>query len=110
MSRHNKIGKHCTSVIDTPDGLFVQYHDTIVVKRIKSHITLNSGGWNTATTKLRMNQASKQFLLSFHVWQYKFDWFVCWAGKVYPFIDNMVLSTNNYTVTIKGTPIKPVGE
>jgi len=55
----------------------VQYHGTTVAERQGDTITLNSAGWRSATTKLRMNQFSNQFLGSaFCVYQKKGVWFV----------------------------------
>jgi len=52
--------------------------------------TLNSGGWNTATTKLRMNQAAAQFSLGFHVRQRDGTWYVITTnGKEFVFYDGM---------------------
>jgi hypothetical protein len=83
----------------------VRYHQTDVVMFDADYVVLNSGGWRTATTKLRMNQASRQFNLGYTVTQYKREWFVryhCgenWARV--PFRDNM---------TVPVVPLKWTGE
>lgn len=61
MSQTNKVGTH------------------------KTGIYTNTGGYRSRTTKLRMNQASNQFKLSFSVYQRKGDWFVDYAGTTIPF-------------------------
>lgn len=78
MSKTNEIGSHKTSVFTLDDGaLCVVYHNTSVVKKKPDgSIELNTGGWRTATTKLRMNQASNQFGLGYCVYQKDFDWYV----------------------------------
>lgn len=77
MSRTNKLGKTATTVTQGPDGLCVTYHQTNVVMVNKhGRITLDTGGWNSVTTKLRMNQASNQFGLGYQVYQNKGRWFV----------------------------------
>ena len=50
-------------------------------------ITLNTGGWETSTTKLRMNQASSEWGLGYHVYQHKHDWFVTHDGNTYNYTD-----------------------
>ena len=78
MARTNRIGQHKTTV-STDNGITrVVYHVTPVVKIDweKRIVTLNTGGWSTVTTKLRMNQASNQFDLGFHVYQKDWNWFV----------------------------------
>lgn len=68
------------------------YHSTAVVQVYPDGtITLNSGGWRSATTKLAMNQASNQDNLGFQVSQRDFDWFVTWQGTEIPFADGMQL-------------------
>jgi hypothetical protein len=56
-------------------------------------IVLDSGGWRTVTTKLRMNQASYQFGLGFYVneHQRRFEWFVTNGNRTYDFNDGMIL-------------------
>ena len=82
------------TVIGYENGLnYVQYHATKVVQWNASKIILNSNGWHTATTKLRMNQASRQFDLDFVVSQRDFEWSVTTPnGDVVPFVDKIELS------------------
>lgn len=95
MSQTHTVGQRATTVARGTDGaLRVTYHSTDVVTVHKNgSITLNTGGWRTATTKLRMNQASNQYGLGFQVWQKDFSWFVEWKGKSLPFDD--------YTITLR---------
>jgi len=82
MSQQYKIGKHATKVTKDGTTSTVRYHYTDVVKVNWNTgiITLNTGGWDTATTKLRMNQASREWGLGYHVYQHKGDWFVSADG------------------------------
>ena len=61
------------------------YHSTEVVLATKEKIVLNTGGWTTATTKARMNQASNQFGLGYKVYQKDLAWFVIYKGETRPF-------------------------
>ena len=83
MTQTNKIGKVATNVITASGYTCVIYHSTTVVKFSydKKEIILNSGGWHTYTTKMRMNQAANQFGLDFVVFQRKHEWFVCYGFK-----------------------------
>ena len=69
----------------------VCYHSTPVVKITDDEIILNSGGWLTATTKRRMNQASLQYNLGFAVYQVNFSWYVDYKGDTIPFEDGLTL-------------------
>ena len=90
-------GKAATSVLDLSykngKKTGVQYHDTIVVEFTDDTIKLNSGGWRTATTKLRMNQVSDQYDLGFRVYQKYDSWWVepKNGGAKMPYIDNMTI-------------------
>jgi hypothetical protein len=63
----------------------VTYHDTDVVTFTEGVIVLQTGGFKTATTKLRMNQASNQYDLGYQVYQVNHEWMVEFGGGVYPF-------------------------
>lgn len=94
MANQNRVGTVATSVSGTMPGqtLRVQYHQTVVVSRdAEGTITLDSGGWRTATTKTRMNQAANQFGLGFQVYAKRGEWFVSYRGEDIPFRDGMTL-------------------
>lgn len=68
----------------------VTYHSTNIVSWKDNKVTLNSDGWETVTTKRKMNQASKMFCLGYSVFQKDFEWFVNLPnGETVPFKDNM---------------------
>lgn len=83
MSQLSKVGKVATTVRGKMQGGFlsVVYHQTEVVRVENGTITLNHGGWLTATTKTRMNQAANQYGLPFMVYQRNGSWFVDRNGK-----------------------------
>ena len=85
------IGNHKTNVINDNKVTMVCYHNTPVVKITDDEIILNSGGWLTATTKRRMNQASLQYNLGFAVYQVNFSWYVDYKGDTIPFEDGLRL-------------------
>ena len=84
MAQQYKIGTHATTVARDSEGVLrVTYHATPVVTVYPNgRIDLNTGGWLSLTTKARMNQASSQLSLGFHVWQRNFDWYVDIDGRV----------------------------
>lgn len=70
MAQTQYLGKTATSVFTDDDGFTkVVYHQTVVVRWDGAFIMLNTGGWSSATTIARMNQASSQFKLGFNVTQ-----------------------------------------
>lgn len=90
MSRYNQVGKVATSIFTENGKTRVIYHSTAVVSFDADTITLNSGGWFTATTKTRMNQASNHFDLGYQVSQKSGQWFVTYRGQNLPFDGNTI--------------------
>ena len=91
MAQTQTIGTHKTTVSTDNGVTSVVYHSTPVVKFNHLEIILDSGGWETNTTKNRMNQASNQFNLGYRVYQKDFEWFVEYYGQTIEFQDGMVL-------------------
>jgi len=86
----NKLSDYKTSAIESAGKGMVQYHSTVIVEWTAKTITLRSGGWETVTTKRKMNQASHQFVLGFGVSQRDHVWYVKRPdGKEVPFRDGM---------------------
>ena len=81
------VGRTCT----------VRYHNTNVVTFDDDIITLNHGGFKTATTKLRMNQAAREFGLLYNVFQNDYTWYVR-VGYAVPGVK--VLKFEGNTITI----------
>jgi hypothetical protein len=88
---YNKLSPYATAIFSDDHYMMVVYHSTAIVKWNSVEIILNSGGWLSATTKKKMNQASLQFNLGFSVYQKDFSWFVDYDGQTVPFVDNMKL-------------------
>jgi hypothetical protein len=106
MSQTTTIGTHRTTVsTDDNNGIGVTrvtYHSTNVVTFDNYHIQLQSGGWHTPTTKLRMNQTSSQYGLGFHVSQRNFDWYVTYKGAEQYYTDGMILIRTNRRLVFSG--------
>jgi hypothetical protein len=85
MSRNDTVGTHRTTVTQREGVLIVTYHATAVVVASPSIIRLDTGGYFTRTTKVRMNQASVQFDLGYKVYQNRGSWFVDTNGTTIPF-------------------------
>lgn len=100
MTQTQKLSKYNTQVIHTGMDTIVIFHNTpvITIKRYCPHdkyittesIILDTGGWFTTTTKTRMNQASNQWKLGYHVYQDKGEWYVRYRGYRIPFKGNTV--------------------
>lgn len=73
-----KIGKHKTSVKRDGDTVTVRYWytDVVTANLLTGDVTLNTGGWQTTTTKARMNQAAAEYNMGFSVYQKNWQLFV----------------------------------
>lgn len=92
MAQTTKFQGTARKVGTTPQGKYYRYHKTEVVMVLNDgSIKLDSGGYQTATTKLAMNQASNQDKLGFIVLQRQGEWFVQYCGEELPFEDGMIL-------------------
>jgi len=66
-------------------------------------IEFNSGGWQTSTTKQRINALSP-----LHIYQEKFSWFFDCKGNAYSYQDGMTLTLNFYgNIAEINAPVKP---
>ena len=82
MGQMTKVGKTATSTRQEDNQYtIIKYHETDVVRFNSNLIMLDCGGWRTATTKARMNQASNQYGLGYSVYQRKGIWYVEYQGE-----------------------------
>lgn len=89
MSEDNKLARYKTTVDISKSGKAkVRYYDTDVVTFTDKEIVLDTGGWWTRSTKLRMNQASLQFNLDYLVCMKGSDWHVVYKGKACEYTNN----------------------
>ena len=61
-------------------------------------ITLSSCGWDTVTTKSRLNAILDTFLHGVHVWQKNFTWYIGNTGNCSPSVANADLFFDGYTI------------
>ena len=106
MAQTQKFQGVATSI--RKDGVWTigRYHDTDIARFARridgvTEVVLNSGGWRTNTTKLRMIQFANQFALNYGVFQRGGDWFVqTWipgddgSVRVNEFKDNALIITH----------------
>lgn len=73
----------------TPDGRrIIRYHDTDIITFFPDgSILLDSSKWRTRSTKARLNDFGKGFMIS----QKKWKWYVHSEGRKFEFYDGIVL-------------------
>lgn len=86
-SNRRKVGNNTYAEILHDNSVGIMLHSTYVVKIHEDNTyTLQTGGWQTVTTKDRINQYSPV-----RVYQRNYEWFVKINGKEYPFMEGMVV-------------------
>ena len=89
--------KH-TSVFEQGDMQVLRYHSTNVMSVTDTTVILDSGGWQTATTKRRLEQGAEIFGLKLGVYQKDRKWWVRLAdGSTIPFKDGMKIRREEVT-------------
>jgi hypothetical protein len=73
---YNQLSNYRTAWYDEGNTGSVIYASTAIVSWHDGKVTLRSGGWETVTTKRKMNQASHQFALGYIVYQRNHVWYV----------------------------------
>lgn len=97
MSARNKASKFVhitdfkTKVETNENGGTVRLYNTIVVSFTQDSIMLNTGGFQSAMTKDRMNEAAREFGLGYSVRQHKGVWYVQYNGAETPFTEQTML-------------------
>lgn len=88
--------KRATTVMEIDGMQACVYHQTPVVQWNDKHVILKSGGYRTATTKVRMNEVAHEYKLGFVVFQDKQEWCVrlpgCEGLDWVPFVEGMRFS------------------
>lgn len=87
----NRLSNYATTISVYEGKTRVVYHNTTIVSFDNKTIVLDSSGWQTTTTKRKMNQASFQFALGYQIYQTDFSWYVHYKGMIIPFTDGMIL-------------------
>lgn len=86
-ANRRKVGNNTYAEILHDNSVGIMLHSTYVVKIHEDNTyTLQTGGWQTVTTKDRINQYSPV-----RVYQRNYEWFVKINGKEYPFMEGMVV-------------------
>lgn len=75
----------------------LKYHDTDIVKIDPTNIvTLSNGGWDTPTTKDRLNQFLR--CLGAHIYQKKHTWYIVGDNGTFEFVNGIQIHPGGYIV------------
>ena len=76
---------NCSTVVLHRTAIAVYDHNTSALK-------LNTGGWQTVTTKSRLNAILQEVIGCASVFQKNFEWFLNYNNQTVDFFDGMILS------------------
>ena len=76
---------NCSTVVLHRTAIAVYDHNTQALK-------LNTGGWQTVTTKSRLNAILQELIVGASVFQKNFNWFLSYNNQTHDFMDGMILS------------------
>ena len=78
---------NCSTIVLHRTAIAVYDHNTQALK-------LNTGGWQSVTTKSRLNAILSELKCGFRVFQKQFDWYLQTNNQTVDFWDGMILSHN----------------
>jgi len=84
----NKTIARNTLEIKTKDGFKIRLYNTNIIEKTKDGYILNSGGFQTDTTKSRIND---NLPIGYKVFQKDYDWFIQTPQKIVEFKDNILI-------------------
>ena len=76
---------NCSTVVLHRTAIAVYDHNTQALK-------LNTGGWQSVTTKSRLNAILSELIAGARVFQKQFDWYLSYNNQTVDFWDGMILS------------------
>jgi|RhiMethySRZTD1v2_1073278.scaffolds.fasta_scaffold13719_10 hypothetical protein len=88
---YNRLSTYRTKIARDADKVSVVYHSTMIVRADAATLVLDAGGWESVTTKRKMNQASHQFGLGYTVHQHRHQWYVTTKAGEFRFDGHMVI-------------------
>lgn len=94
-----KLSNYRTTISEQNGLKTIVYVSTPIVQWDSNKIILNNGGYQTVTTKRKMNQAASQFDLPYQVYQKNYQWFVNTEKGAFPFNTKLVIDRLSGEIT-----------
>ena len=90
-------GNSCTTFDNTIENCFVYLHGNHIAtyNYADKELTLFDGGWQSVTTKSRLNALCNEFATGFGIFQKNWEWFISdFSGYAKEFADNTIVNYN----------------
>ena len=75
---------NCSTIVLHRTAIAVYDHNSEAIK-------LNTGGWQSNTTKSRLNAILREVMFGTRVFQKNFNWFINYNKQIHDFNDGMIL-------------------
>ena len=90
--RRNWAGSNTTVMINTNNNKAKVYlHGNLIAEVCDEFVAIFDGGWQTVTTKSRLNALLDEFRPHVGVVQKNFDWFIVAHSKYFPFVSGSLV-------------------
>ena len=90
-------GNSCTTFDSAIDNCFVYLHGNHIdtYNYADKELSLFDGGWQSNTTKSRLNALCNEFATGFSVFQKNWNWFISdFSGYAKEFVDHTIVNYN----------------
>ena len=91
-SRSSFSSANTSVVIDDNNAAWVYLHGNHIATIDNDNVTLFDGGWQSNTTKSRLNAILQEFAYGVGVFQKQWEWFVCNQNKTVDFTNGMQIA------------------
>ena len=91
-SRYSFSSANTSVVIDDNNAAYVYLHGNHIATIDNDNVTLFDGGWQSNTTKSRLNAILQEFAYGVGVFQKQWEWFVCNQNKTVDFTNGMQIA------------------
>ena len=91
-SRSSFSSANTSVVIDDNNAAYVYLHGNHIATIDNDNVTLFDGGWQSNTTKSRLNAILHEFAYGVGVFQKQWEWFVCNQNKTVDFTNGMQIA------------------
>jgi len=82
----------CTTFDSTIENCFVYLHGNHIATVKSNSIIIKDGGWQSNTTKSRLNALLDEFSYGMRVFQKNYEWFVSYKNVKEDFVSGMELA------------------
>ena len=90
LVKSKKVGNNTFEVVYKNGDRAIRLHKTDILTFTPNRVILNTNGWETVTTKARINQ----YMPNGYVYQRKYKWYVSTPEGDTPYYDGMELDYN----------------